>query len=321
MEIALIPGVLALGETIVGQLCYAAIEYEKTQDTARDNRDGKRHSGIYCSSRSGANQDRSHSGIYCNPRPKQVLQPVTESRPEELESTGTRPLSPLSSGSDSANESPCPTARLILPASSAGPRVTRPVSPQFGSVSDGSPSRSPYTASLLMPTEDKLCPSTSNLTFAKIMADADGKRDETPSDEVEHNLQVLASMKTSTTSKYLHNFPPLSFKNMSSASDSTCSDLDTSTSSVSTVSSMAESVPLGASSVDQKKVSPSQASGNVVACTPRLSKARLFCRSAHEMNGNLGGDLDDLDAEMAELTKDLEMLRSHIKSQKDLLVD
>jgi len=315
MEVALVPGMLALGESIACQIMYSAVEYESNTARGQPSQNTSRsHAGIYSKSPPDATKRRTHSGIYCNPgATKRVLPAVAERRSYDSESSHSRgsenvyPES-LSPRSVSETDSPCPTARLMMPEqafaqpSEAPRQVWRPVTPDFGTHAK-TPGCSPYTAGLQMRSQEQSCRSTSGNCFS------------TP------------------PQTYL---PPLSLKNVSSheasASNgtcSTCSDLDTS-STVSTVSfnlsnasvvqssrsvcedvescqlgSPEESKPqiaVGVRPVDQKEVSSAK---------PPSSKARAFCREAFA-----NCDLDNLEDEMADVTKDLEALRASMASSK-----
>lgn len=330
MEVALIPGVLALGESIACQLAYAVCEYDGKESSK------KSHPGIYSNPSGDEGQTRSHSGIYCNTGVRRVeqtrvLPPVAENHGyySESRASGNVPNHPMSSRSGSETESPCqspcPTARLALPAEACrSSEVPKAVSLQF----DDAPGHSPCTASLLMPTE-RLCPPRFGVYSESCERDEDPCKD----------LQMEWPRQTSTA--YLMELPPLKFKHVSSASNSTMStcseDLDNSRASTisfavtnnsdqqspRSICNDADSLQLGspsktggqmrlqlgASPVDQKEAPSSQSNGDAP-----VSKARQFCRQAFA-----DCDLGTLDDEMAELTKDLEAIRATMASSRRLL--
>jgi len=283
MEIALIPGVLALGETIACQLACAAAESKCRSQT--DSNASRSHPGIY-SNLSDVSQTRTHSGIYCNRAPKQrALPALSESEsqtyclaPQGSEDVYSEAL--LSSRYGSEIDSPCPTARLVLPQEEcARPSEARPEAPDMAA-------HSPYTRSLLMPPQEQLCPLSSGSPFGM----------SSPTYKCEKAASVSStSSKTSAANAYLLT---LDLKNLSSASistSSTCSDLDSS-GTLSTVSlngssasdlqsptsvccdaesprssEMKTSVPFGASPIDAREGT---------SATAPVSKARMFCRQA-----------------------------------------
>jgi len=69
---------------------------------------------------------------------------------------------------------------------------------------------------------------------------------------------------------------------------------------------MKTSVPFGASPIDAREGT---------SATAPVSKARMFCRQAFAEC-----DLDNLDDEMADLTKDLESLRNSVAQSKGYLL-
>jgi len=86
MEMALIPGMLWMGECIAGEIGTAVAEYHLTARGSNSGSDTVRsHPGIY----SARNDNKTHSGIYCNPAlQQQNLAPVAESQAYPLEKSG-----------------------------------------------------------------------------------------------------------------------------------------------------------------------------------------------------------------------------------------
>lgn len=156
--------------------------------------------------------------------------------------------------------------------------------------------------------------------------------------------QRLAKSQTSTkisaANGYLLSFEDFAAKrnfNGSNSTTSTCSDLDISFSTLSAASSSAsnasdqqipESVcsdevatprseilirmPAGATPIDQTVVvAPAGSVDNLELSSGSVSKARSFCQKAFaECN------LDNMDDELADLTKDLEALRANMANSK-----
>lgn len=329
MEMALIPGMMALGESIACHLAYAAAESEANKTNSQSKRvsNGKSHPGIYSNPVIEETQTRPHSGIYCNPGAlkHRVLPPVAETRQACYpESQGSEEIhsEPLWSSRTSGSEfdSPCPTARLVLP-QQASTEVSRPVF-------CNDPAQSPCTRSLLMPPAEKLCPSKLGNSFGM-------------SCELDKTTVVAATstktVKTSASNPYLLQLP---FKNVSPSSasnstSSTCSDLDSSCtlstfdfgqSSDQSVCCDTESIqldsprgsevttrmPCGASPVDEKDAT--SANMRMPGSNTRLSP-KSFCRQAFAEC-----KLDNLDDEMADLTKDLEALRASVATSRKALL-
>eukprot|EP00746_Dinoflagellata_sp_MGD_P160585 gnl/MRDRNA2_/MRDRNA2_87421_c0_seq1.p1 gnl/MRDRNA2_/MRDRNA2_87421_c0~~gnl/MRDRNA2_/MRDRNA2_87421_c0_seq1.p1 ORF type:complete len:316 (-),score=58.25 gnl/MRDRNA2_/MRDRNA2_87421_c0_seq1:410-1357(-) len=310
MEVALIPGVLALGESIACQLGCAAAEYEANTSRSRQSGTARSHPGIYSSNNSNMNPTRTHCGIYCNPAAQRSLQPLAENQSYDgdistsisLNDAYTPPLSSRSS-CESEVDSPCPTARLALP--------NKFCTELAGDGCD--PAHSPSTRDLLAPTEEKLCPARSESPFG--MA--------SPTGEFLAKTQ-RTSTKITAASGYLLSFEDFPVKkdviSGSNSTASTCSELDISSGTLSAASSSSSNasdrseevasprseiltrMPVGATPIDQTIV---------VAPAAPVSKARSFCQKAFADCG-----LDNMDDELADLTKDLETLRASMAKSK-----
>lgn len=325
IEVALIPGVLALGESIACQLGYAVADHQLNSRRSLGSSTGRSHPGIYSSNSVDGNATRSHCGIYCNPGPKQRnLAPVAETCPlpdgpsyysdvsgsSRLDNAQSLPLTPRSV-CESETESPCPTARL-----SSAKHMTMP--PEFDGDFQG---QSPSTRYLLMPAQERLCPPRSENPFG--MA--------TPMREcVATTPDAPTSLKISAGCGYLFTLSDLvkHRDNASNSTSSTCSDLDISSrthmSSISSNASNTSEQQCPESVCSEEVPSPrgSEIRTRMAGVMPpgaspvdqTGSKARKFCRKAFAEC-----DLDNLDAEMADVTKDLEALRASIALSKRVL--
>lgn len=323
MEVALIPGVLALGETIACQLGCAAAEYgASTSRSQSGSATGRSHPGIYSSNNSNMNSTRTHSGIYCNPASQRLL-PVSETAPlpechsyhsdmsdsSSWANAANSPPISARSGCESEVDSPCPTARLAV----ANKFCTDAFNPE----------NSPITRDLLAPSFEKLCPPRSGSPFGM----------ESPRGLLLEKVQTT-STKSSAGNGYLLSLDDLLACKKhahlgSNSTASTCSDLDISCRTASAASSSAsnasehteevasprseilKSMPAGASPIDQTVVVARKEPIDVPIV---VSKARSFCQKAFEEC-----ELDNLDEEMADLTKDLEALRASMATSKRVL--
>jgi len=324
--VAFVPGMLALGESIAASIAHAACEYSETPAGNK-----KSHPGIYSCPKSAETQTRSHCGIYSNPsatrvESSRVLPSVAENQSYYAESTASDDV-----------QSPGPVPPLMLPTKACQKsEVARPASRE-----SESPGRSPSIAYLLMPNQERLCPPKSVCPFSMYTGETQRPEKITSLDLAAVKACPEWPCVASTESKYLLSFKD--FKDASSASNSTsstCSDLDLSTSTISFVSSTSDQqsprevcndanalelgsprqfesqvdqtvfltrLPVGASPVDQRESPACQSSADAP-----VSKARQFCKDAF-------ADLEDLDGEMAELTKDLEAIRASMSSARRLL--
>jgi len=314
MEIALLPGVLALGETIASHLAHAAAcDYQENKGS-----NARRNPGIYSNPNKDENLIRSHCGIYCNPVAMRG-EPVFDPAPTHLESC--IPSRPMSANSASETENLSSAPQLRLPAESFKPsKVTfMPAescdlaSRRTRKMSDHSPS----TTSLLMPTQERLCPPAPPLLFA---LDEHKRRERTESPSKEATF-VKASTDWS--------LPPLSLKNVARVSHSTsstcCSDLDisrsttvsfhaSSSSSPRSVCNDPDSMQLRSPRESEGPTTWNMSSPSKSTAEAPASKARQFCRQAFA-----DCDLENMDDEMTELTKDLEAIRASMAQTRHLL--
>lgn len=318
MEIALLPGVLALGETIASHLAHAAAcDYQENKSST-----ARRNPGIYSNPHKDENQIRSHCGIYCNPVVMRD-EPVFDPAPTHLESytSADIPSRPKSANSASETKNLSSAPQLRLPAESFKPsKVTfMPAescdlaSRRIRKMSDHSPS----TTSLLMPTQERLCPPAPPMLFA---FDEQKRRERT---EIPSKEATLVKASTDWS------LPPLSFKNVARVSHSTsstcCSDLDISRSTTVSFQASSSSSPrslcndpdsmqLGSPRASEGQTTLNMSSPSKSTTEAPASKARQFCRQAFADCA-----LENMDDEMAELTKDLEAIRASMAKTRHLV--
>lgn len=201
--------------------------------------------------------------------------------------------------SGSEADSPCPTARLILSKHEAcqSSQINGPISPQFGS----SPTGSPGTSSILMAPHERSCVPSSACPSVIDVEICEGAG-------ITSNKEMV--VETSMEHPYL-----LSFTNVPDASSSTlstCSSLPSSSTSVSSFNASS------ASSQEYHKSVSNNADFTQRSSLRRtevpISRARQFCQQACA-----DCDLEKLDVEMAELTREMQALQANMASTRKLL--